>query len=560
VTLLCDKQPVPSLGLRDRLRGPDAWLVVASLLFGAVSLSYPLGRDQGLFHYVGREWFAHGSLPYRDLVEHKTPGIFVIHGLLYLLFGDRQWPIRVVDLGFVCALGAFAAQVVRPRDDRRIPGLTGVCCLTTSVMHYGYMNFWDSAQLEVVYTTLTFASLALALRGTNPLKTDLGAGLLVGLALIVKPPSIWFCLVTFGVVVHRSWQEGDRERRVPRTLARAARFGVAAAFPAAVAVAYFAARGAAGEFALWILKVNAYYVSHASGPLSVRILYGRSRGIADWFQPMAPVVTAYFVLLAGWAWKTRDATMLRRCGLTAALAVAAYFSVAMQLKFYRYHTDVFAGPIAAAVGCLYLFFVERRELAAASPAASPATRPGLAGLAAPSRLAALFAGAILFTYASGPRVDLWLDAATRSIAYWSGSMSRDEFASTFNVPELAYDYAASERVGNWVREHSSPDDSVAVRGFEPQIYAVAERRYTGRFFWTNFITDDQRNLFKDQWRAEELGVLARTPPRFVVTVAFAGDIDRPEFFEKLGYERRMTDNAFAVYERPTSPAPPTPAP
>ena len=188
----------------------------------------------------------------------------------------------------VCALGVLAAQVVRPRGKGPIRGLTGVCCLTTSVMHYGYMNFWDSAQLEVVYTTLTFASLALALHGRDPLRTILGAGFLVGLALVVKPPSTWFGLVPFAVLVHRAWKEGDEVRRVARTLVRVARFGFAAAAPLAAVVAYFAAHGAAGELALWILEVNAYYVSHASGPLSFRIFYWRSRGIPEWSSPWPP--------------------------------------------------------------------------------------------------------------------------------------------------------------------------------------------------------------------------------------------------------------------------------
>jgi hypothetical protein len=113
-----------------------------------------------------------------------------------------------------------------------------------------------------------------------------------------------------------------------------------------------------------------------------------------------------------------------------------------------------------------------------------------------------------------------------------------------------YDYGASERVGLWLRSHSSMSDTVAVRGFQPEIYAIAQRRYAGRFLWTNFIVDDQRNMRKAEWRQEDLTALAQSNPRYVVTMAQGGDIDKPPFFEALGYRKRLEDGALAVYERP----------
>src|SRR5690349_15807106 len=92
-----------------RGRSADAKLVFLALVLTAFTLAYPLGRDQGLFDVVGREWFVHGSVPYRDLVEHRPPPMFVIHGVLTLIFGDQTWASRAFDLLLSLAAGASVA-------------------------------------------------------------------------------------------------------------------------------------------------------------------------------------------------------------------------------------------------------------------------------------------------------------------------------------------------------------------------------------------------------------------------------------------------------------------
>jgi hypothetical protein len=159
---------------------------------------------------------------------------------------------------------------------------------------------------------------------------------------------------------------------------------------------------------------------------------------------------------------------------------------------------------------------------------------------------------LLVTYGLSGRADIWIHSTRDTLAYWTGRTTRDEFNAKFAIPGLVYDYAASERIGDWIRDHSSADDEIAVRGFQPEIYEVARRRYAGRFFWTNFIVDDERSLRKDEWHTEDVGVLEKSRPRYVVAVATGGDIDRPEFFERLGYEKRLEDGVLSVLERPAT--------
>jgi hypothetical protein len=120
-----------------------------------------------------------------------------------------------------------------------------------------------------------------------------------------------------------------------------------------------------------------------------------------------------------------------------------------------------------------------------------------------------------------------------------GDISRDAFVDYFRFPEINFWYGDSERAGRWIRDHSSPEDTIAVRAFEPQVYAVAERRYPGRFFWTVYLTHESRAEpeRRARFREEERLLFERSPPRFVVAIAWAANsIDGPAWFESLGYQ------------------------
>src|SRR5438105_14085584 len=107
--------------LRNSVRSADLWLNVAAVLFGAPSLTCPLGRDQGLFYYVGREWARHGAIPYRDMFEQKAPFIYALHAFLVLVTGENAWAIRVAELAAIVGIGYFATRLVWPSAERPAP-------------------------------------------------------------------------------------------------------------------------------------------------------------------------------------------------------------------------------------------------------------------------------------------------------------------------------------------------------------------------------------------------------------------------------------------------------
>ena len=145
----------------------------------------------------------------------------------------------------------------------------------------------------------------------------------------------------------------------------------------------------------------------------------------------------------------------------------------------------------------------------------------------------------------------WRHWATHAYLWTSGTESREEFARQFATPSVGYSFGTSEHVGNWLREHTTAADYVAVRGFQPEIYAVSQRRYPGRFFWTTFIVSPARAYRRAEWLAEDGAVLDAHPPKYVV--ALTGIADGPDsvgFFQRRGYQTVEVIRQFTIMQRP----------
>ena len=150
--------------------------------------------------------------------------------------------------------------------------------------------------------------------------------------------------------------------------------------------------------------------------------------------------------------------------------------------------------------------------------------------------------------------------------YLSGQDDRQTFLHRFSFPETKFDYADSEWVGLWLRDHTTPDESVLVRGFQPEVYVSARRSAPGRFFWSLFLTNPSRAYRREEYLAEDREAFERKKPRYVVARRDKDevDLDHPKYYEPLGYRIVTERGFFVIMERsdlpeqprtPTNPAP-----
>lgn len=106
---------------------------IAFLLF-LVTMNKPMDNDEGIWFYIARVWVDHSILPYIGAVENKTPGIFELNALSYLLFGANFLIVRIVGI-FVIVGNMFLLLKIATKLHSRLAGIF--------VMYiFGLSNTW----------------------------------------------------------------------------------------------------------------------------------------------------------------------------------------------------------------------------------------------------------------------------------------------------------------------------------------------------------------------------------------------------------------------------------
>jgi 4-amino-4-deoxy-L-arabinose transferase-like glycosyltransferase len=504
----------------------DALFGAIATAFGAASLAYPFGRDQGCFYYVAREWLERGQVVYRDVWDHKPPVIYWIHMATIALFGEHAWGIRLVELAVAVPLTAWvASRLARPSGKPYVPGTFGAAWLGASIVQYGYLSFWDSAQTEIWYALFAVGGLAAVLRARRETAGFLAGGALSALALFTKPSAICFVLLSVGSLVVRVRRRGGKPSEVARALGA---FTAAGAAVSAAIILPMVALHAFRPMIEVLVRVNSHYLAHEMARIDGWGVLAQAGAVMQPFSSALVVIVA----LTAYAGRARNEPELaRRYALPVLLAFASFGAVLVQIKFYYYHWSTL---VAAAALFFALLWGDSVRVAGKGRS----FKPVLAFLA-------FVAGLYAF---SGNNAERWYDAYRDTIRYETGAIDELTYAKRFDIPFFSNSDAL--RVGNWLRQHSRPEDVVVVRGFEPEVYAISGRHYTGRFFWTNFLTAPRRRYRREQWLAEDRAALEAHPPKFAVAINVVSEgVDSPQWFERLGYVRRVEFGAFTILER-----------
>ncbi|MDO8750286.1 MAG: glycosyltransferase family 39 protein [Dehalococcoidia bacterium] len=118
-----------SAWLRGVFRSPGLWLAAGGLLLvlAITIVTSPLyqrmpGNDSGTFYYVADQML-HGKVPYRDVWDHKPPGIYFVDGFGLLIAGSRWgvWALEFMAIAIAAIFGFLASK----RAFGTLPALVG---------------------------------------------------------------------------------------------------------------------------------------------------------------------------------------------------------------------------------------------------------------------------------------------------------------------------------------------------------------------------------------------------------------------------------------------------
>lgn len=237
--------------------------VVAVALLAVVSVAvllpnHPAGRDPaedaGVFFYAAQR-LLDGGAPYRDIWDHKPPGVYFVDAVGIALAGRTGvWFTQIAFLVVAALLGYRALRREFGATAAFVGSLAWLVALPRLFLEYGQTSF-----VEFYALPLQFGALLLC---TGPLTRSraLGIGALGGAALLLKPTLVGIVLA-IGLVTLLRGRRG--------AVAALVLIAIGGLVPLAIVVVWAAARGVLGDMMDQALVYNGAYAAFAS--LSERI-------------------------------------------------------------------------------------------------------------------------------------------------------------------------------------------------------------------------------------------------------------------------------------------------
>ena len=210
-------------------------------------------EDAGVFLYIAHRMLD-GGLPYRDVWDHKPPGVYVVDAVGLALGGG--FGVWLVQLAFLAGAGLIGLRALAPFGAR--PALFGSAAWLVAAPRLFLADGTQTTYVELFALPLQFATYALfASEIARPRVTWRSAaiGALAGGSFLFKPTLVGTALAA-GILFMVA-----RRRTLPASLGAMLAAG---AGMLALAAVPFAAAGALGEAVDQVVRYNAVYSAFAS--------------------------------------------------------------------------------------------------------------------------------------------------------------------------------------------------------------------------------------------------------------------------------------------------------
>ena len=464
-----------------------AWWAVATIAFTLVIairirlLGIPLERDEGEYAYAG-QLILQGIPPYKLAYNMKFPGTYAAYALIMSVFGQT---IDAVHLGLLLVNAATIALIffVGRRLINTMAGITAAASYAVLSVSPSVLGLAAHATNFVILPVLGAILLlvkketVMASGPTEPrLARLLASGLLFGIGVLMKQPGLLF--LPFGVI-YIVWNDLNRRLSLNTMLLRSLVFVAGAAVPLGLTLLLLWRAGVLDTFWFWTMNYARQYGSLVPISQAPRIFLRSANEVVGTGWPVW-LLAGIGALTGLWDQRLRANTLLLIGFLFfSALAVCPGF-------FFRTHYFILVLPAVsllagAAVSKLTEILGNRLILLKFTP---------------------------LFLFALALSVPVLLD---RKIFF---EVSPNQ-ACGLIYPQNPF--LESVRIGTFLREHSEPNDTIAVLGSEPEIYFYSHRHSATGYIYTYALMEPQK--YARQMQQEMIRDIEAARPKYLVSIA-----------------------------------------
>ena len=466
------------IGTHDRIL-QSAWVLLAVVVFGLAAtirirlLGIPLERDEGEYAYAG-QLILQGIPPYKLAYNMKFPGTYAAYAGIMSIFGQT---ITGIHLGLLLVNAATVALIFF-LGRRLVNSMTGIAAAASYAIlsvSPSVLGFAGHATHFVMLPVLGGALLLLSVSDRQALGRLLASGLLFGLGLLMKQPAILFVL--FGAI-YLVCKDIHRRLGLKKTLLRNLIFGAGIILPFGITCLVLWSAGVFDKFWFWTVNYALHYgrvipLSQATQIFADNVKEVIGPGWGLW------MLAGLGLIIGLWDQRTRASTgFLLGLLASSALALSPGF-------YFRYHYFILVLPavsllVGVAISKLSDLTVSRTNVVRFIPL-------------------------------------LLLGLALSLPIFWEKrfffGVSPVE-ACRMIYPESPF--PESIRIGEYVREHTSPDDTIAVLGSEPQIYFYAKRHSATGYIYTYSLMEPQK--YAQQMQREMIYEIEFAHPKYLISV------------------------------------------
>jgi len=457
------------------------WLAVPAVVVcaGAVRIrlaGVPLERDEGEYAYAG-QLILEGIPPYAKVYNMKLPGIYAAYALVLAVFGQTHVGIH---LGLLVVNGATIVLVF-------LLGKKLIGPVTGAVAAAGFAIMSVSQSVQGVFANAEHFVLLPALGGLVVLLYAIEAekrvslfwsGLLLGTGFVMKQHGAAF--IAFAGM-YLLWKELER-RPVDwdRCTRRCGLFVLGAAVPFGATCLILLGAGVFDRFWFWTFDYARRYV--ASVPVGIGL---RSLG-PKLFSVAGPSVLVWALALVGLVSPVWDKRARATTVFVTAFFLFSFLSVCPGFYFRPHYFVLLLPAVALAAG------------------------------------AAVSSIADLVSYVKSAAVKTGVPALVILIAVGHSVYAQRTYLFTMSptmVARTTYGanpFPESIEIARYIRNHSSPEDTVAVIGSEPQIYFYSGRRSATGHVYTYALMETHEYAAKMQ--LEMINEIEAARPMFLVLV------------------------------------------
>lgn len=500
----------------------------AGALIGSVSLTYPFGRDQGIYAYIAK-LILNGKIDYKFAYNLRQPAIHYTFVLGQLIFGESMLNMRIFDIIWQSLTGFVIFIITYRLTGSKISSFASVFLY---LLLYFRQDFWHTMQTEG-FMNLPFALCVLMLMSKN-VKNMLQflSGVMFSVVFLYKFIVFPFILLLL-VFTLFSYRENFRAR-LKSFLYFLAGFTIILF----IVLFYYYINNSLNEMLeIQFVQIPEYgkigMETESPSLIISNIIRLFSYSV---YTPLIMLTAVYFILIY------RNKKAAKEHVIILMWLITALFCLIAQMRFFYYHFLIIIPPIAIGSACLYTFLRSKYSLKNSKLINIGATVFLIIFMLMASKP---YYSRIADTY------NLFTGKSSIKDLYFQNGTTTD---SVFTINKI---YAVSD----FVRQNTIQSDGIYLWGIEPLIYYLSGRDCVLRFIYNTplcwksvkaeylkeFITEIKRNNPK-------LIIVAKSDPLFIIT-GFHDDSEQllknfPEFKKIIddSYFLKKDFIEFKIYE------------